>query len=138
MEAVQTKVAAAAMRKYYTEEGWQRRRRYYEEGPADEWRALWTQLARHLGAPPPPPPVDFAREMVVFAAMGTRPSGGFGIEIGRAAPAGGAFEVVVTEHSPGTDCSTPAMITEPAAAVQVPRSDLPVRWIERGAVHPCE
>lgn len=45
VEAVQTKVAAAAMRKYYTDEGWERRRHYYEEGPADEWRALYAALS---------------------------------------------------------------------------------------------
>jgi DNA-binding transcriptional MerR regulator len=52
VEAVQTKVAAAAMRKYYTEEGWQRRRRYYEEGPADEWRALYRALSDLVGHDP--------------------------------------------------------------------------------------
>jgi MerR family transcriptional regulator, thiopeptide resistance regulator len=52
VEAVQTKVAAAAMRRYYTDEGWQRRRRYYEEGPADEWRALYAALSDLVGHDP--------------------------------------------------------------------------------------
>ena len=52
VEAVQTKVAAATMRRYYTEEGWQRRRRYYEEGPADEWRALYAALSDLVGHDP--------------------------------------------------------------------------------------
>jgi hypothetical protein len=52
VEAVQTKVAAAAMRRYYTDEGWQRRRRYYEEGPADEWRALYARLSDLVGHDP--------------------------------------------------------------------------------------
>ena len=52
VEAVQTKVAAAAMRRYYTDEGWQRRRRYYEEGPADEWLALYAALSDLVGHDP--------------------------------------------------------------------------------------
>ena len=52
VEAVQAKVAAATMRRYYTDEGWQRRRRYYEEGPADEWRALYAALSDLVGHDP--------------------------------------------------------------------------------------
>jgi MerR family transcriptional regulator, thiopeptide resistance regulator len=52
VEAVQAKVAAATMRRYYTDEGWQRRRRYYEEGPADEWRALYAELSDLVGHDP--------------------------------------------------------------------------------------
>ena len=52
VEAVQTRVAAAAMRRYYTDEGWQRRRRYYEEGPSDEWRALYAALSDLVGHDP--------------------------------------------------------------------------------------
>jgi DNA-binding transcriptional MerR regulator len=60
VEAVQTKVAAMAMRKYYTEDGWQRRRRYYEEGPAAEWRELYRTLAGLLDADPASEPVQAA------------------------------------------------------------------------------
>jgi MerR family transcriptional regulator, thiopeptide resistance regulator len=52
VEAVQTKVAAAAMRRYYTDEGWQRRRRYYEEGPAAEWRELFATVLALVGQDP--------------------------------------------------------------------------------------
>ena len=60
VEAVQTKVAAAAMRKYYTEDGWQRRRRYYEEGPAAEWRELYRTLSGLLDADPASEPMQAA------------------------------------------------------------------------------
>lgn len=62
VEAVQTKVAAAAMRKYYTDEGWQRRRRYYEEGPADEWRELYRTLSALVGQDPASEPVQAASD----------------------------------------------------------------------------
>jgi hypothetical protein len=40
------------MRRYYTDEGWQRRRKYYEEGPSDEWRALYAALSDLVGHDP--------------------------------------------------------------------------------------
>ena len=52
VEMVQTRVAAAAMRRYYTEEGWQRRRQYYEEGPSPEWRELYGILSALVGQDP--------------------------------------------------------------------------------------
>jgi MerR family transcriptional regulator, thiopeptide resistance regulator len=60
VEAVQTQVAAAAMRRYYTDEGWQRRRRYYEEGPAAEWRELYGALSALVGQDPASEPVQAA------------------------------------------------------------------------------
>ena len=62
VEAVQTKVAAAAMRKYYTNKGWQRRRRYYEEGPADQWRALYRTLSDLVGEDPASEAVQVAAD----------------------------------------------------------------------------
>lgn len=102
-----------------------------------EWRAVWTRLTSFLAPTPPVPAVDFTKDMIVLAAMGTRPSGGFGIHIREAAQDANAVYVVVEERSPGDDCVTIAVMTAPVAAVRVPRSDRPVRWIERTTVEPC-
>jgi DNA-binding transcriptional MerR regulator len=60
VEAVQTRVAAAAMKRYYTEEGFERRRRYYEEGPSAEWRDLYSTLSALVGQDPAGEPVQAA------------------------------------------------------------------------------
>jgi MerR family transcriptional regulator, thiopeptide resistance regulator len=60
VEMVQTRVAAAAMRRYYTAEGWQRRRQYYEEGPSPEWRELYGTLSALVGQDPASAPVQAA------------------------------------------------------------------------------
>jgi DNA-binding transcriptional MerR regulator len=60
VEAVQTQVAAAAMKRYYTDEGWRRRRQYYEEGPAAEWRDLYRTLTSLIGQDPASEPVQAA------------------------------------------------------------------------------
>src|SRR5688500_5722691 len=45
------------------------------------WSALWAQIVSTHSPKPPVPAVDFSREMVLFAAMGTRNSGGFVMSI---------------------------------------------------------
>jgi len=46
-----------------------------------EWEDLWNRLGANRIPRPSPTPVDFSEEVVVFAAMGTRPTGGHAIRI---------------------------------------------------------
>jgi hypothetical protein len=62
VEAVQTKVAAAEMKRYYTEVGWQRRRQYYEQGPSAEWRDMYGALSALVGQDPASDTVQAAVE----------------------------------------------------------------------------
>lgn len=103
-----------------------------------EWRALWTRLTASIAPQPPLPAVDFTKHMIVVAAMGTRPSGGYVIRIREAAHDASALYVTVEETAPGANCGTITVMTAPATAVLVPRSTLPVRWVERTAVQDCE
>ncbi len=48
---------------------------------ADDWEKLWKQHAVSTGAAEKVPEVDFAKEIVVAATMGTRRTGGYSIEI---------------------------------------------------------
>ena len=49
------------------------------------WQALWTRLHANASAAPVLPPVDFAKDMVVVAAMGMKGHGGYKIAITAAA-----------------------------------------------------
>jgi DNA-binding transcriptional MerR regulator len=69
VEAVQTQVAAAAMKRYYTDEGWQRRRRYYEEGPGAEWRELYGALSALVGQDPASDSVQAATDRWLALSM---------------------------------------------------------------------
>lgn len=43
----------AVMKKYYsTDEAWEKRQRYYEEGPSQEWQALYLDVRAALGTDP--------------------------------------------------------------------------------------
>ena len=48
-----------------------------------DWRRTWAQLIGHITPAPEAPPVDFTKEMVIVAAMGTRPTAGSMIRIAR-------------------------------------------------------
>ena len=106
-------------------------------GDEATWTALWSRVVTNLFPHPPAPAVDFGRNMVVAAAMGTKPTGGFAIAIDSAYRANGHIYVVVGESSPGDRCAVPQMITAPFAAVLLPRSSDPVLFVERTVVSRC-
>ena len=101
------------------------------------WARVWDTAFARQAPVPPLPAVDFATEMVVVAALGTRPSGGYDIVIeGMASEAGGAAVLVATT-APGDDCFTTAAITEPVVMVRVGTVAGPIRFHERAETHSC-
>ncbi len=101
------------------------------------WADAWQQL--HEGQSPVPerPAVDFEDSMVVLAAMGSRPTGGYDIEVESVHRDGKSLYVVVRETSPGESCGLTQAITAPATAVRVPRVDGDVEFVEKEAVSEC-
>src|ERR1041385_2140512 len=65
------------------------------------WRRYWADIHRPFRPSPEPPAVDFSREIVLLAAMGTRPSGGFIIRIDTATVDSTRMVVQVTQIVPG-------------------------------------
>jgi hypothetical protein len=102
-----------------------------------EWDRLWSRLNARGGRPITRPEVDFAREMVLVAAMGRRRTGGYIVRIESARTEGGEVVATVVETSPGPRCGAITMATAPADAVVVTRSTLPVRWDVRQVVTDC-
>ena len=101
------------------------------------WRGAWAAIHRPFIPPPPVPHVDFDREMVVIAALGRRPSEGYGIAIEDAVQDGGAIEIGIRKTSPGNGCMTSAVVTQPVDVARLPASDQPVRFRERNVVMAC-
>src|SRR3954468_2011565 len=84
------------------------------------WHRYWADIHRPFIPAPAPPPVDFTREVVLLAAMGTRPSGGFVIRIDSATVGAARLLVQVTQIVPGKGCVVPTVITQPVDMVRVP------------------
>ena len=104
---------------------------------ADQWQQAWNAIGRGSSPAEPLPPVNFAQEMVIVAALGSRSSGGFSIYVDSAYQHVDHVEVVVRKVSPGAGCLTIAAFTQPVDIARLPATTLPVRFRERGIVHSC-
>ena len=76
------------------------------------------------------PPVDFSKEMIVAATMGTKRTGGYTIEIVRVEPAGKSLQIFVKQTSPPPGALTIQALTAPFHFVAVPKSDLKPEFVE--------
>lgn len=102
-----------------------------------EWRRTWAQLVGHVSPAPEPPSVDFANEMVIVAAMGSRPSAGYMIRVARVGRSSGVTYVDVVSEVPGMRCKSAQRMTAPADVVVVPRIEEPVAFVETQNVKVC-
>jgi PrcB C-terminal len=84
------------------------------------------------------PEVDFTHNVVVLAALGERPTGGYEIAVSRVAQADGQLSIEVVETTPGPNCITAGPETQPVDMVIVPAAA--VRgwsFLERNEIRAC-
>jgi hypothetical protein len=91
---------------------------------AAEFEKLWREHAPGR----PAPSVDFSKHMVIALFLGSRPSGGFSVEITDVRRDGDALLVNWAERRPGRDQMAAQVMTAPAQFVAVARFDGPVRF----------
>jgi hypothetical protein len=82
--------------------------------------------------------VDFSHDLVVYAAIGRRPTGGHSAAVTPIYEAESAYHVVVTEIRPGAGCATSPVLTAPVAVVRAPRWAGEVRFVRRTGTRRCE
>lgn len=101
------------------------------------WREVWASMWRTRSPQPPLPEIDFAREMVVVAALGARTTGGYGIliESADAGPTGLTIHVVST--APGSTCAVTLAVTRPVDIARLRRHNGPVTFAERLETREC-
>jgi hypothetical protein len=105
---------------------------------AVEWRVVWNEIHRRQSPLPTLPAVDFAREMIVIAALGSHSSGGYGILVDRAFEAGtSAISVAIRSISPGPRCGVTAAFTQPVDIARIPRRGN-VRFVEHAEITDCK
>lgn len=83
------------------------------------------------------PPVDFGREMLLVAALGTVSDGGPAITITGPRATAEDLDVDVRTTRPGRHCVSVQEVSTPADVVRVPRSYLPVRFVDHAGVRDC-
>jgi protease stability complex PrcB-like protein len=91
---------------------------------AAEWTALWKQHSPGQK----PPAIDFTRSMVAGVFLGSRPSGGYTIEVTAVQREGGDLVVIYRESKPDPRMMVTQMITSPFHLVRFDRHEGPVRF----------
>jgi hypothetical protein len=91
---------------------------------AAEWAALWKQ--HNPGQKPPA--IDFTRSMVAGVFLGSRPSGGFAIDVTSVQRDGANLTVVYRESKPDPKMMVTQMLTSPFHLVRIDRHEGPVRF----------
>jgi hypothetical protein len=104
----------------------------------EEWTRVWATLVARQSPTPPLPEVDFGTEMLLVAAMGTRNTGGYTIDIPTAVTRDGTLTAKVREESPGPNCILTQAVTTPAVVVRALRHDGSVEFVEEDGVHTCQ
>jgi len=93
-----------------------------------EWSALWARQSAGAQGKTAPPKLDFGREMGAAVFLGTRPTGGYGVEIRGAREEKGRLVVTVVERKPPPAAMTIEVLTSPFQYAVLRKSALPVEW----------
>jgi hypothetical protein len=104
---------------------------------ARSWATVWEHLRQGGRDSLPTPAVEFSKDLVIIAALGAVKSTGYDILIDSVARTTSEFLIFVRVREPGNLCEGGPMQTEPVDVVRVPRSRLPVRFVERTEVLGC-
>ncbi len=101
------------------------------------WREAWRTIHRPFIPPPPVPAIDFSREMVIVAALGTRSSEGYEVVFENVREDTAGIEIAVRVNEPARGCPVSAVLTQPIDLARIPASARPVRFRQRNVVVPC-
>jgi len=103
------------------------------------FEALWRKAFASPGDALPPPAVDWAREKVVFAGLGNRPSGGYSVGVIAAERIGDEVRITIETTTPGRNCMAATVLTQPVDVVSIPRpqAGVMIRLVERERAGDC-
>ena len=95
---------------------------------AAELLTIWNQAYATSLNVPPPPAVDFARETVLAVFMGTRPTGGYGIDVRDVTLEGADLFVDLVLIEPPAGSILTQALTSPWVIVRVLRGGISAAW----------
>ncbi len=104
----------------------------------DAWEAAWQQLTANTMPSTSAPEVDFGAHMLIVAAMGSRPTGGFVVSVDGVHVSDAGIFVTVLETAPGPGCAVTLAFTAPAVVVRIPRNPAEVTFVERTGETACD
>ncbi len=106
-------------------------------GDVQTWAVVWNEFVGSIQPKPSLPAVDFTADWVLVVALGSRPTGGYGIRVDSVANHGGTV-VYVTTIAPGPLCAVTQLVTSPAQLVRLPRPPEPITFQDRNVATDCQ
>lgn len=98
---------------------------------ADAWARLWAEHVGSAAGTRPLPPVDFSRNMVIGVFLGSRSAcDTLSIEAVKQKQGPARIEVSYKHTPPAPETVCVASIANPAVLITVPKSDLPVEFVQ--------
>ena len=101
------------------------------------WHAVWASIWSGTTPMPATPNVDFTKEMVIVAALGSRSTGGYSIVVDSAMANSAGLIVWIGSSSPGAQCVTTQAFTAPVDVARIQRIDEPVGFVDVPKVVQC-
>jgi protease stability complex PrcB-like protein len=102
------------------------------------WQQVWQQIFLRESPVPSVPEIDFSREMIVVAALGSHSTGGYGILFDGASETADGISVRVNSTSPGPHCAVTGAFTQPVDVARLPLRTTKVTFVEQSHVSSCE
>jgi hypothetical protein len=102
-----------------------------------EWQSAWNRLVANVSPQPSLPSIDFSHDMVLLAALGARPTTGYGIHIAHVGRTSGVTYVEVRTERPGKRCRPAQRTVTPADVAVVSQFNEPVTFVEVDSVIAC-
>lgn len=97
---------------------------------SSEFASLWDEHVAAFSPMPAQPAVDFGNRMVVAAFSGQRRSTGYEVTIGEVTEFDEFVDVIINHESPGENCATNPVLTQPHHMVVLDATDKPVVFTE--------
>lgn len=101
------------------------------------WHSVWASIWSGIMPVPATPNVDFTKEMLIVAALGSRSTGGYGILVDSAMTTNSGLTVWIGTWSPGPRCLTTQAFSAPLDVVRLQRIDGSVGFIDIPKVVQC-
>ena len=97
----------------------------------DEWEKLWAKVHKFITPAPAPPMIDFSSGTVIGVFMGTRPTGGYSIEIDKLRSCDDRIKAIVKSRSPAPQDMVTTALTRPYHIISIENTGMEIEFIEK-------
>lgn len=102
-----------------------------------DFEKLWENLYINFSEKPPLPDVDFNKNIIIGVFFGEYTNGGGAISVKSVEEYNTMIMVKVEEITPGYNCVTTDVMTQPYQIIQIPKVSLPINYTTENTIRNC-